>query len=308
MLTNDNLPALFQAADNASLKAQKAFLRSMRFDLMLISISAIIGAISFDDADTKRILAIIAALFLLISIILTVMVQLNKWEDAWYDGRAVAESVKTLSWRYATCAEPFLIGIPIETVDSKFIESLRALLKDKESIIGSISGSDTQKSVISQEMRKGRFLSFQDRLIQYIAHRITTQQTWYANKSKFNETRQKIWFATIIAAQSFALISSVYVILNPATLLNLTGFFTSLAASGIAWLQLRKHQELTRSYNSTAFELGMVIEQSRYIKTEEELAIFIADAETAISREHTLWLARRDKFSSNLQSNSRSIV
>lgn len=308
MLSNDNLPALFQAADNASYKAQKMFLRSMRFDLILISVSAIIGAISFDYVETKRALAIVAAIFLLISIVLTVVVQLNKWEDAWYDGRAVAESVKTLSWRYATCAEPFLINIPISTVDSKFIDNLRALLKDKESIIGSVSGSDTQKSAISDEMRKGRALSFQERLTQYIIHRIISQQKWYADKSKFNDSRQKIWFGMIIASQSAALISSVFVILHPDVILNLTGFFTSVAASGIAWLQLRKHQELTRSYNSTAFELGIVIEQSRYVKSEEELAVFVADAETAISREHTLWLARRDKFSTNLQTNSRPAV
>ena len=28
-------------------------------------------------------------------------------ERTWYEGRAVAESVKTLAWRYSVCADPF---------------------------------------------------------------------------------------------------------------------------------------------------------------------------------------------------------
>jgi hypothetical protein len=32
----------------------------------------------------------------------------------------------------------------------------------------------------------------------------------------------------------------------------------------------------------------------KLVHQEAELSSFVADAETAISREHTLWLARRD--------------
>lgn len=48
------------------------------------------------------------------------------------------------------------------------------------------------------------------------------------------------------------------------------------------------------SYGLASQELGMIAEQVEYISDPEELSAFILDAENAISREHTLWIARRD--------------
>jgi hypothetical protein len=61
-------------------------------------------------------------------------------------------------------------------------------------------------------------------------------------------------------------------------------------------LQLRRYQELSQSYLITATELSLIKSKIHQIETEEELSNFVDDAETAISREHTLWLARRDSI------------
>lgn len=82
---------------------------------------------------------------------------------------------------------------------------------------------------------------------------------------------------------------------NPLSPIKLTGLLTTIASSFIAWLQVKQHQELSQSYSIAAQELGLILEQGQHIHTEEDFCAFVSDSENAISREHTLWVARRDK-------------
>jgi hypothetical protein len=76
--------------------------------------------------------------------------------------------------------------------------------------------------------------------------------------------------------------------------INPTGTFSTLAAAAMAWLQVKRYQELAQSYLLAAHELGLIEAQSLHVHTEVELSAFVANAENAISREHTMWVARRD--------------
>lgn len=67
------------------------------------------------------------------------------------------------------------------------------------------------------------------------------------------------------------------------------------ASAVLAWLQIRRHQELAQSYAVASHELALAESRARHVRSEEELARFVGDAEAAISREHTLWIARRDE-------------
>ena len=68
-----------------------------------------------------------------------------------------------------------------------------------------------------------------------------------------------------------------------------------MAAAFVAWLQLKRHQELANSYALAAQELSFIAEQIQRVETAGEFSKFVSDAENAISREHTLWAARRDQ-------------
>lgn len=57
---------------------------------------------------------------------------------------------------------------------------------------------------------------------------------------------------------------------------------------------MRQHEELAQSYAVAALELGFIEEQVGRVSDDKGLSAFVADAESAISREHTLWIARRD--------------
>ena len=44
-------------------------------------------------------------------------------ERTWYEGRAVAESVKTLAWRYSVCADPFPKEMSRAEAESNFVNA-----------------------------------------------------------------------------------------------------------------------------------------------------------------------------------------
>ena len=81
----------------------------------------------------------------------------------------------------------------------------------------------------------------------------------------------------------------------PVSRWNLVGVFSSLASALVAWLQVRQHEELAQSYAVAALELGFIEEQAEHVAGDPSFSAFVGDSENAISREHTLWIARRDR-------------
>jgi hypothetical protein len=60
----------------------------------------------------------------------------------------------------------------------------------------------------------------------------------------------------------------------------------------MTWTQLKKNDQLAQSYGLAAQELLLISGQAIEIKTNEELSAYVVNSENAISREHTMWLAR----------------
>lgn len=89
-----------------------------------------------------------------------------------------------------------------------------------------------------------------------------------------------------------ALVADIVLAAWPSTLLNPVGTLTVLAAALVAWLQVKRYPETAHSYAVAATELGAIAVEARYVASQSELATFAATAESAISREHSMWLAR----------------
>jgi hypothetical protein len=73
--------------------------------------------------------------------------------------------------------------------------------------------------------------------------------------------------------------------------------YTSLAITFtsvlLAWLQLKRYQELSESYAITAMELKFIKDKSKFINGDEELDKYVDDTENAISREHRIIYRRK---------------
>lgn len=293
-MNHSDYPNLFKASDKASNDAQRNYLCVMRIDL----ISGILGAgiaIYNINSNGKIIIYIFSALFLLLSLAMTIVLVVAKFEDAWYKGRALAESCKTLTWRYITCSEPFEMGKDLVTVKALFLNRLTAIKDEYDTFIKELNCTLLSEKPITDRMQEIRNLPLTERLDIYRRERIEDQIKWYTNKANYNQSRYSRWFAVIILAQSAALTCSIFLIFNIESNWNMVGLFSTIAASAISWLQLKQHQELKQAYTITVFELNQILALSDNVRNEIDLSKFVLDSENAISREHTLWMAQRRK-------------
>ena len=293
IISDSDMPSLFTCASTASANAQRTYLLLLAFGLILQVAGVAVSLYQPATPDNKWIVPAAAALFFGVSLILTIILKTRQYEKIWYGGRAAAESVKTGTWRYATCSDPYSCGLSEQIVDGTFVKNLRAILEERKYLSYAIGAEFPSGQQITDKMRAIRKLTINKRLQVYMDQRIGNQRDWYARKAKENQKAVNNLFWLFIIAQGLTLVFALIRIKWP-DLINLTGIFAVIGASILAWLQIKKHQELAQSYAVTAHELGFVVERGRHVKTDSDLANFVADAETAISREHTLWVARRE--------------
>src|ERR1035438_4959533 len=100
-------PALYLAADNASRLAQKRHLRFTAIILSALVLSAALGTFSGIFHSISKLLAVASGAGAAISFIVTSVRKAMRPDRLWYSGRAVAESAKSLAWRYMTGADPY---------------------------------------------------------------------------------------------------------------------------------------------------------------------------------------------------------
>lgn len=290
-----DFPNYYRAADRASIKSQKAYLNIIRIDLIAMIIAALLAIYSFQDVSQKFWIYSFTGLFLFIGLILTIILKSKKYEDIWYQGRALAESCKTLTWRFITCSEYFDHSLDLNTAKERFIVRIREVANEFKDLSKSMNSKLLNQEIVTSKMVELRSLSMDERKSYYIKKRIEDQQEWYSKKAKWNKDRYNLWFWVIISSQFFALLSVVILMNNLESNWNVVGLLTTIASSAISWLQIRQHQEQKQAYTTASEELNFIKELSYNVSSEEELSEFILDSENAISREHTLWLAQRRK-------------
>lgn len=119
---NFQLPTLFDDADHASLGAQRAFHRGLLLWLAAAVLVAIFGLVQDPWAGFASAGAFAAAL------VIGAVEERSNPERAWYEQRAVAESVKSLAWKCAVGGGEFEIGDgTADEVDARFVHALAAL-------------------------------------------------------------------------------------------------------------------------------------------------------------------------------------
>lgn len=295
-IADDDLPALFRAADRASTDAQRMYLFLIAFDLAFLVVGAILGAVSFTSQEDRSALALASAIVLVISIILTIALRSQRLASTWYDGRAVAESVKTSAWRYMTQAEPYTGRISSAEADHILAQAFQSFLTERRELAASLPAALATRPQITAKMREVRGLPLSRRRDVYLDERVGGQRFWYAERAEKNRNGGRVIFGLVLLSQGLALIAAILLVRWPLMSVNLVGVFAALAAALLAWNQLKRHEELATAYGLAAQELGTAQEQGRSLEDEGQLSSFILNSENAISREHTLWLARRDHY------------
>lgn len=287
-----DMPQLFQAADEASLQGQRSYINSTRTRLLVIGAAAVIGIgswrIGSGQIDVFGVVGVIA-------FTIAAVVELSTWKSrpdkSWYDGRAVAESAKTLAWKFAVGALPF----PME-MDTT--EARRTLTEAFSAIKGGFPDLELSPSTapaISDWMLNQRNSALEDRRATYLAARINDQKQWYASKANLNKLRSKQWRWTLVTLEVIGVVASLVAALSP----SVTAMAPALAAvivAIVAWTETRQHDFHARAYSAALNDLVNAEEKLRLANDETSWAREVDDAEEAISREHVVWRATRSRI------------
>ncbi len=283
-LREEDLPAVYKAADQNSLTAQQSFLKKSKVGLISLLVAAFAGAFTWQikalgTADLMGIVAMRVYLFK------------DRPERTWYDGRAVAESAKTLAWRYSVAAEPFGKDREDEEVDEEFSNRIRELLTDVNAM--SLVPQDVGGRQITARMHELRNKPLNERKEAYRTGRIEDQRDWYSRKAKWNSDRAQAWNLALMLIEVAGLVGAI-VKATGLLEIDLLSFAAALVAAGTSWLQAKQHTNLAEAYSVAAHELSAVNDRMSTHMTEQDWSRrFVNEAEEAISREHTLWRASR---------------
>lgn len=290
-----SFPALYRAADDASINCQKIYIALIAFDLILMVVGAALSTIGFADPHTQQVVLWSAVTAFLVGLFVSALLAVKRWDRVWFSGRAVAESVKSLAWKFATCANPFPVGLEDGKATRRLLDMFQELLGSHKELQPHLVGGDILEDHATEWMREvRRAVAPQVRRDVYLAQRVYEQQGWYADRAALNRRMQSRWFLFFILAQAVALVFGVVAATHPEWNSQPSGAFAALAAAIVGWVQVRRFQELAQTYGQAALELGFIAEKSRDVSSEKDLSRLVVDAEAAISREHTGWVARRE--------------
>jgi hypothetical protein len=278
-------PASYIAADAASLEGQRRFITSTRIQLILLVIASAAGAFSWTVNRTWDGAALLAGVAFLAAAVLRTILIRGRPHRAWYDGRAAAESIKTLAWKYSVAGDPFL------TTNADSDDVFRRLSSDVLASFGTLGTSEaTPSKEPTESMRALRSAPLVERRAAYERNRIADQQDWYERKADWNKQRARFWGMLMLVLQVAAAVGAFLKGFGVFDI-DLFGIAGAAAASAAAWLETKQHHVVARAYRVAAQELTAINALIPQQETEEAWGRFVAEAEEAISREHTMWKA-----------------
>jgi hypothetical protein len=291
-LQDIDLPPIFHAADKSSLAAQHRFLTAVAVRLISLCAAGAFGLATWKTCARPTDWAgVLAMICFFVAVMVEVYLLRLRPERTWYEGRAAAESVKTLTWRYSVGGEPFNIDTESEKqTDALFLRQLNAVLEVLKDL--DISPPPSAGPQITATMRQIRSETLDTRKRIYELGRVADQQQWYQRKSTWNAKRAAWWTTAMLVVEIAGIVAAVM------KAVGVIGgdfliFAGALVAAMTAWLQTKQHQTLATAYAVTALELASLRTKINWQTNQSDWAKFVSEAEEAFSREHTLWKASR---------------
>jgi hypothetical protein len=293
-LGDADMPALFGAADEAALAGQRSFLSQTRFQLVMLLLGAAAGVAGqfFDMAE----LAYVGVAAYVVLVVTRVNLRLTSTDRVWYENRLIAESVRSLAWRYAVGGAPFGVepdadrAEDVYEIDERFRERIAGLLSD----VSHVPLPDPRRGTrqITEPMRALRREPLEVRRRAYDEHRVTTQLVWYADRAASRARSQARLDAAFVLSSGAAIFSGLLQALAVIEV-NLLGLAGMVAAVSATWAATNKYSQQAADYSMAAHQLTLARTILDRQVHEAEWATFVNDAEDAIASEHLSWRVAR---------------
>ena len=287
----------FVVADETAAWGQRTHLRLTRLELGLLILAAASGLVRTTvGAREVDLGGLIAVVLFALALALRAYRLTTRPTRIWQDGRAAAESIKTLCWKYAAGSRLFPRDLDDAAADRLFVERLREVLdtiRDLQRVQPSRAGHEE----ITGWMRELRAAPLEERRAVYERDRIDDQQRWYAGKSEVNRRQAQRWGVGVLALEflgvAIGAVKAFGLWSTGSTTGVLVGLVATVGAAAAAWVQAKQYATLASAYAIADQELASVRALTKHVVDEAAWAEFVDSAETAISREHTMWRAAR---------------
>src|SRR5487761_2383491 len=225
-LDDKDMPPLFHDADQRAIRAQKFFFGWLQWELIFLGLGVLVGA--FNGSLTQigpvsllvppflvagfRITTLSAfeiaeAILLAVALSMRLIRVISRPEQLWYEARAVAESVKSIAWRYAVGGEPFQEANSPERLDAIVTDRFGGIRADLSRY--KVPDRVLQQHQITLAMRTVRALPLSERKRIYRMDRVENQQGWYERKSHFNRSRAVQSHVTLIVVEVLAIFAAL---------------------------------------------------------------------------------------------------
>lgn len=232
--------------------------------------------------------ALAASIAFFSALALDVFLLHGKPERDWYEGRALAESAKTLTWKWAVGGNPYPVGLEDDAL--LFANDLRAL-RTSSGIEGLAPIVGTS---VPQALSALRGAPLEKRKEAYLRHRLNDQMNWYASKSKKSKKKAGNWRGLLLALEIAGGVTGLLKAVGVADIPIDAVLATGMGAIG-AWLEAQQHDQVGTAYAVAVADLSDARVRLEMASDEDSWAQAVNDAEDAISREHTRWRASRSQ-------------
>ena len=287
-LQRADLPAVCRSAADLSARGQRRTKRLVRVELLAVILAGVAGLWSLRVGPARLdVLAAVAGLLFAVSLGAVLLRGYLRPEQEWYAGRAGAESIRTLAWRYAVGGDPFPVDGSTAHA-ATFLDRLRAILGQLTELELAATGPEERE--LTPALEQVRAAGFAQRRAVYRRDRVENQIGWYLARADRHDRRANLWWSASVLSSAAGLVVAglrVFGVVN----LDLLGVAGACASAAVAWNQLNQNRALVAAYRLTARELNIIRDRVDHVD-EPDWPLFVSDAEDAVSREHTMWLAR----------------
>jgi len=290
-MAEPNYPGAFTIADSTSVRGQRIHLRLLQVELTFLAVGAGLGAFGGRRAS------IAASVIFVFAIVVRCYRMTERPDRNWHTGRASAESVKTLSWRYAVGGNPFSVEVPPVDADRLFVDRIQEVLEQAR-VLDVTAPPDPEQEQITRWMTATRGAPLAERQAIYRTQRLSDQQRWYATRAAHCVNRNRRWGVAVLALECVGVVLAIVYVdqlfgVKDLSTASLLGLAATLGAGAAAWTQARQYGALATAYTIAHQELGAIRSLMLHPLCETEWASFVDSAEGAVSREHTMWRASR---------------
>lgn len=287
-MDRSDYPQLYRAADSLSIKYQK-----IHFGLLVAYLLSLIAGAAISMCDNSVLANSISLGLFLLSAILYTIAKICNPLDLWYNGRAVAESVKSMTWKWMMMAEPYPYKTP-GTASLDFTKDLQILLKQNDVLFKHYQDDDDNNFYsISDKMREIRNATTREKLTFYNTNRVYNQLKWYRKKSKDLHNIYVALSITIGLCYCVIITLMIVSVINPNKSLPIE-LISAIVAAIISWMEAKKYNELSCAYSLAVNDISIISNNTLEGQVgDSEVSEYVINSENAFSREHTQWIARK---------------